>query len=74
MKGNITNVVADRVESRKLIVDGKAYSPKRPVGNSVYPRGKTGRNPFYMLNGGIVKNKWNVIKYKLITKGVEVNN
>lgn len=67
-------MVADRVEFRKLVVNGKAYPPKRSVGNSVYPGGKTGRNPFYMLNGGIVKNKRDVIKYKLIIKGVEVNN
>ena len=74
MKENIRNVVADRIESGKLIVDGKADTPKRPVRNSMYPRGKTGRDPFYMLNGRIVKNKRNVIKYKLIIKGVEINN
>ena len=74
MKENIRNVVADRIETGKLIVDCKAYPSKRPVGNSVYPGGKTGRNLFYMLNSGIVKNKGNVIKYKLISKGVKVNN
>ena len=74
MEKNIRNVVADRIKSCKLVVDCKAYPPKRPIGNSVYPRSKTGRDPFNMLNGGIVNNKWNVIKYKLIIKGVEINN
>ena len=74
VKENIRNVVADRIESGKLIVNGKADSPKGSVGNVSYPWGKAGRNFFYTLNGRIVKNKWNVIKYKLIIKAVEVNN
>ncbi len=74
MKDNIRDVVADGIETGKLIVDGEAYPSKRPVGDVSYSRAKTGRDIFYVLNGRVVKNKWDVIKYKLIIKGVEVNN
>ena len=74
MKENIRNVVTSRVESGKLVVDGKAYPPQWPVGNVFYSRGKPGRDVFYMLNSGIFKNKPNVVKDKLIVKGIEINN
>jgi len=74
VKDNIRDVVADGIEAGELIVDGEAYPPERPVGDAFYSRGKTGRDIFYVLNGRIVKNKWDVIKYKLIIKGIEVNS
>ena len=74
MEENIGDVIADRVETGELIIDGEAYPPQWPVGNVFYSRGKTGKNIVYILNCRVVKNKWNIIKYKLIIEGIEVNN
>jgi hypothetical protein len=74
MKDNIRNVVTGRVEPCKLVVNSKAYSPKWPVGNILYSRGKTGREFFYMLNSGIVTNERKIVKNKLIVKRIEINN
>ena len=67
-------MVTDWIETGKQIVNGIGNGTQRPVGNPVNSRGKAGWNFFYMLYKGIFENEGNVIKNKLIVKGVEVNH
>ena len=74
MKENIRNVVAGRIETGKLVVNGITYSPQWSVGHFIYSGGKAGRKSLYMFEGGIVENKRNVVKHKFIRKRIEVNS